>query len=239
MLNSIYFVYFFLCFYTLIAVFWLYKYNKGVYPFNSGNYALRFALLVFLLVIFYNIAWRWGQAIKDSVVFISNDSFDFLVASLNVMLVLTITYTAFKPFLTYGKKMKEIDQSMKCILFPDGLLEYFHVVDLKHEVDDTKQSYFELELLEKQKLPKGYSSSDYKSNGLFEPEKTKNVSVVGNHVSWVVQRRRWVSKQNPENAIRTDLSFLATQPAWKSAIGDHLKGSTSTTKAQSSDTNSI
>jgi hypothetical protein len=109
-------------------------------------------------------------------------------------------------------------------LLPDGLLDHFTIDDFKElKESDSDETYYELHLSEKNKLPSGYSVSDYQSKGFYKPKTIQDFPIRGKALYLVIKRRRWRHKQTKEQ-IKSDYSFIAKGVKLTAELSDFLKG---------------
>jgi hypothetical protein len=107
--------------------------------------------------------------------------------------------------------------------FPEGLLNWFEVTGFEHGQDGSIKGFYKIHLTEKNRLPEGYSASDYESKGFFAPKSIMDFPIRGRTVFLVIKRRRWRSKTDPSMSLSSDLSFLAEGTKMTAELADFLK----------------
>lgn len=107
--------------------------------------------------------------------------------------------------------------------FPEGLLDWFEVTGFEQGQDGSIKGFYKIQLTEKNRLPEGYSESNYESKGFFEPKSILDFPIRGRTVYLVIKRRRWRSKTDPSMSLSSDLSFLAEGTKMTAELADFLK----------------
>lgn len=113
---------------------------------------------------------------------------------------------------------------LKSVL-PDGLLDYFEIVDFK-ELGDTsiKKDCFFIYLDEKNILPTSYNSEEYESKGFNNRSQIQDFPIRGKAVYLIIRTRRWRKKIEKSIEIKNDFSFIAEGSKLTVELSDFLKG---------------
>ncbi len=113
---------------------------------------------------------------------------------------------------------------LKSVL-PDGLLDYFEIVDFK-ELGDTsiKKDCFFIYLDEKNILPASYNSEEYESKGFNNRSQIQDFPIRGKAVYLIIRTRRWRKKIEKSIEIKNDFSFIAEGSKLTVELSDFLKG---------------
>ena len=118
-----------------------------------------------------------------------------------------------------------MNESILSAFLPAGLLDNFDLVCFKELGDlETKKDCFHIYLDEKNKLPKGYDSSNYESKGFYERKKIQDFPIRGKAVYLFIRRRRWRNKIDKSIEVKSDYSFIAEGSKLTVEISDFLKG---------------
>lgn len=117
-----------------------------------------------------------------------------------------------------------LDQSVIQLLLPEGLLEYFDIIEVKQlcRIKD-RQTFYELHLEEQNRLHSGYNAVDFESKGFTEVT-IQDFPLRGKDVFLVIRRRRWRHKRNPKQIVRNDYHFIAEGSRLTKELADFLKG---------------
>ena len=117
-----------------------------------------------------------------------------------------------------------LEQSAIQLLLPEGLLEYFDIIEVKQlcRIKD-KQTFYEIHLEEQNRLHSGYNAADFESKGFTEVT-IQDFPIRGKDVFLVIRRRRWRHKQNPKQIVRNDYHFIAEGSRLTKELADFLKG---------------
>ncbi len=107
---------------------------------------------------------------------------------------------------------------------PLGLLDCFSVIRFKELCFlKDKTTYFELTLEENNTILVDVDVSQYESKGFTEAT-IQDFPIRGKAVYLVLRRRRWRHKQNPNDIIRNDFSYVAEGSVLTKELSDFLKG---------------
>ncbi|MBK7098951.1 MAG: hypothetical protein IPH58_12075 [Sphingobacteriales bacterium] len=100
-----------------------------------------------------------------------------------------------------------LEQSVIQLLLPEGLLEYFDIIEVKQlcRIKD-KQTFYELHLEEQNRLHSGYNAVDFESKGFTEVT-IQDFPLRGKDVFLVIRRRRWRHKQDAKQIVRNDCTI--------------------------------
>jgi hypothetical protein len=117
-----------------------------------------------------------------------------------------------------------LEQSVIQLLLPEGLLEYFDIIEVKQlcRIKD-KQTFYELHLEEQNRLHSGYNAVDFESKGFTEAT-IQDFPLRGKDVFLVIRRRRWRHKQDAKQIVRNDYHFIAEGSRLTKELADFLKG---------------
>lgn len=107
---------------------------------------------------------------------------------------------------------------------PELLLEHFEVVNyFKLGNVQTRKTEFRIDLDERNRLPLGYSTSEYESKGFLPGSKVQDFPIRGKAVYLIIRRRRWRHKQTKKE-ITSDYSFISEGSKLTQELSDFLKG---------------
>jgi hypothetical protein len=113
---------------------------------------------------------------------------------------------------------------LKSVL-PDGLLEYFDIVDFNELGDiSTKKDCFFIYLDEKNVLPPHCKDEDYESKGFKNRTFIQDFPIRGKAVYLGIRTRRWRKKLNKSEEVKNDYSFIAEGSKLTVELSDFLKG---------------
>lgn len=76
---------------------------------------------------------------------------------------------------------------------------------------------------EKNIIPKGYASDEYESKGFMDSVKVQDFPIRGKAVYLLIKRRRWRNKENKNETISNDYSFIADGARITQELADFLK----------------
>ena len=98
--------------------------------------------------------------------------------------------------------------SLLTIFLPDDLLAHCAVVDCRDfgDVISKKECIF-IYLDEKNLLPNGFNSSDFKSKRFYERKVIQYFRIRGKAVYLAIKRRRWRSKIDKSIQVNSDFSL--------------------------------
>lgn len=110
------------------------------------------------------------------------------------------------------------------IFLPESLLSHFELVSVLElgEVS-SKTMIYHINLVEKNKLPKGYNKANYESKGFYSEKTIQDFPIRGKAVYLVIKRRRWREKEQ-RTEIKSDYSFIADGSKLPLELSDFLKG---------------
>ena len=109
-------------------------------------------------------------------------------------------------------------------VLPLELLNYFQITHIQELGSiDTKTTFIEVSLEEKNVLPPNYSSADYESKGFLSSKTVQDFPLRGKAVYLSIKRRRWRHKTTKKE-IRNDYSFIAEGSKLTQELSDFLKG---------------
>lgn len=118
-----------------------------------------------------------------------------------------------------------MDISLLSYVLPSGLLEHFDITSFKELGDiHLRKDCFYIYLDEKNQLPSGYNSSEYESKGFYERTFIQDFPIRGKALYLAIRRRRWRSKSDKSNELKSDYSFIAEGSKLTIELSDFLKG---------------
>ncbi len=118
-----------------------------------------------------------------------------------------------------------MDISLISHFLPTGLLNHFDIVDFKEIISsEIQKDGFYIYLDEKNILPNGFNSIDFESKGFFDTATIQDFPIRGKALFLVIRRRRWREKNNKNNQIKSDFSFIAEGSKLTLELSDFLKG---------------
>jgi len=83
------------------------------------------------------------------------------------------------------------------LLIPDGVLQYFEIID----IEDSEESVI-LHLEERNTPPKEYKSKKLTSKGFYEPITVQDFPLRGRPTHLKIRRRRWLVEESGEIVSR-------------------------------------
>ena len=83
------------------------------------------------------------------------------------------------------------------LLLPDGVLDYFEIVEVVKNEQSTS-----IYLQEKNIIPEEYIGRRLESKGFYEYSKVQDFPLRGKAVYLIVRRRRWIDKDTGDIVIR-------------------------------------
>ena len=102
-------------------------------------------------------------------------------------------------------------------LLPEGLLNYFELVDVKK-----KGEYLNIYLEEKDVIPEEYKNESYRSNGFMEERKIKDFPIRDQLVTLYVKRRRWLLIDSNKK-VKRDIELIAPSTGMTMGLAAFLK----------------
>ncbi len=118
-----------------------------------------------------------------------------------------------------------MDISLLSYVLPAGLLEHFEITTFKELGDiQLRKDCFYIYLDEKNQLPSGYNSLEYESKGFYERTFIQDFPIRGKALYLAIRRRRWRSKADKSNELKSDYSFIAEGSKLTVELSDFLKG---------------
>ena len=108
---------------------------------------------------------------------------------------------------------------------PAGLLNHFDIIDFEEIISsEIQKDGFYIYLDERNILPNGFNSIDFESKGFFDTATIQDFPIRGKALFLVIRRRRWREKNNKNNQIKSDFSFIAEGSKLTLELSDFLKG---------------
>ncbi len=102
-------------------------------------------------------------------------------------------------------------------LLPEGLLDYFELVDVKKNGE-----YLNIYLEELDIIPEEYKNESYRSNGFMEERKIKDFPIRDQLVTLYVKRRRWLLIDSNKK-VKRDLELVAPSTGMTKGLAAFLK----------------
>ncbi|QYS89485.1 ISAon1 family transposase N-terminal region protein [Flavobacterium davisii] len=108
---------------------------------------------------------------------------------------------------------------------PEGLLDYFDIVDFKELGDlSTQKDCFFIYLDEKNVLHSVDNPVQYESKGFNERTLVQDFPIRGKAVYLGIRTRRWREKVNKSKEVKNDYSFVAEGSKLTTELSGFLKG---------------
>ncbi|MFK7050967.1 hypothetical protein [Flavobacterium davisii] len=108
---------------------------------------------------------------------------------------------------------------------PEGLLDYFDIVDFKELGDlSTQKECFFIYLDEKNTLHSVDNPVQYESKGFNERTLVQDFPIRGKAVYLGIRTRRWREKVNKSKEVKNDYSFVAEGSKLTTELSGFLKG---------------
>ena len=108
---------------------------------------------------------------------------------------------------------------------PAGLLNHFDIIDFEEIISsEIQKDGFYIYLDERNIFPNGFNSIDFESKGFFDTATIQDFPIRGKALFLVIRRRRWREKNNKNNQIKSDFSFIAEGSKLTLELSDFLKG---------------
>lgn len=114
--------------------------------------------------------------------------------------------------------MQDTYQTLVGLLLPEGILEYFELVNVAR-VDGGLNIYLE----EKNILPSGYENQRLESKGLLPEISIQDFPIRGHKVTLCIKRRRWAVKDTGA-IITRDWNIVHKGTRMTTEFGVFLKG---------------
>lgn len=109
-------------------------------------------------------------------------------------------------------------QALVSLLLPDGLLEYFDIVDTVNDKDGLS-----IYLEERNIPPDGYKSEELESKGFLPEIKVQDFPIRSRKAFLCIKRRRWEVKSNGQ-IISRDWKLVQTGTRMTKEFAAFLKG---------------
>ncbi len=100
-------------------------------------------------------------------------------------------------------KSDEIYKELASYLLPEGILDYFDLVEVKKV-----GIYLNIYLEEQEKIPEEYSNEPYRNNGFMNEIQIKDFPIRDQLVTLYVKRRRWLLTEKGQK-VRRDWTLVA------------------------------
>jgi len=105
------------------------------------------------------------------------------------------------------------------LILPEGLLEYFELMDVRSSENGQLNIYLE----EKNLPPAGYEKAQLESKGFLPETAIQDFPIRGHKVALCIKRRRWEVKQSGE-IIARDWDLVRKGARMTTEFGTFLKG---------------
>lgn len=105
------------------------------------------------------------------------------------------------------------------LILPEGLLEYFELIDVRSSENGQLNIYLE----EKNLSPAGYEKSQLESKGFLPETAIQDFPIRGHKVALCIKRRRWEVKASGE-IITRDWDLVRKGARMTTEFGTFLKG---------------
>jgi hypothetical protein len=105
------------------------------------------------------------------------------------------------------------------LILPEGLLEYFELMDVRSSENGGLNIYLE----EKNLPPVGYEKAQLESKGFLPETAIQDFPIRGHKVALCIKRRRWEVKQSGE-IITRDWDLVRKGARMTTEFGTFLKG---------------
>ncbi len=103
------------------------------------------------------------------------------------------------------------------LLFPEGLLEYFEILEYKK---DSGKIHFYLQ--EKNIVPMGYNGTELLSNGFYSEVIIEDFPLRAQQVDLHIKRRRWIERSN-KTSVSRDWNLVAKGTRMTQEFASFLK----------------
>ncbi|WDF67141.1 transposase [Sphingobacterium oryzagri] len=114
--------------------------------------------------------------------------------------------------------MQDAERKLLALLMPEGLLDYFDIMDVRQV---NKELHIHLE--EKNLVPAGYQDSKLASKGFMPVSQIKDFPIRGQKVTLHIKRRRWTVLDTQQIITRDwDLAYKGARMTTE--FGLFLKG---------------
>lgn len=109
-------------------------------------------------------------------------------------------------------------------ILPSELLRYFELERVEESpIPGSVEKQLHIHLKEINELPDGYSPADWESKGFYEPKTVTDFPLRGKMVYLVLRCRRWRNKQESNQEIRRNFTFLASGVKMTAELSAFLK----------------
>ena len=119
-----------------------------------------------------------------------------------------------------------MENTLTSLYLPEDLLSVF---EIKYHCEfcklDTKESGIIIHLDELNILPEEYSVDDYESKGFTKETLIQDFPIRGKLVFLSIRKRRWRRKDNKQEIIKRDHSFICNGIQMTADLAAFLKGS--------------
>lgn len=118
-----------------------------------------------------------------------------------------------------------MENQLISLYLPSGLLEVF---DIKYFCEfcslSTREDGIIIHLDEKNVLPDVYNSSEYESKGFDNPVLIQDFPIRGKLLYLSIRKRRWRKKDNKNEVVKRDHSFITEGLQMTADLSAFLKG---------------
>ena len=121
-------------------------------------------------------------------------------------------------FCVQKAKLSDSYQTLISLLLPEGILDYFDIVNTVSDKDGLS-----IYLDEKSTAPDGYKPEDLESKGFFSEIRVQDFPIRGKKAFLCIRRRRWEVKSSKEIVSR-DWKLVQTGTRMTKEFAAFLKG---------------
>jgi hypothetical protein len=108
---------------------------------------------------------------------------------------------------------------------PAEILEHFIITKVEEKEETTsKEKVLQIELEEKNQIPKGYDSNQYETKDFYPAKLIQDFPIRGKAVYISIKRRRWRNKEDKNDIIQNDNTIVAEGSKLTKELADFLKG---------------
>ena len=115
--------------------------------------------------------------------------------------------------------MSSAYETLVRLILPEGLLEYFELIDVRPSGNGQLNIYLE----EKNHAPSGYEKSQLESKGFLPETAIQDFPIRGHKVALCIKRRRWEVKETG-SIITRDWDLVRKGARMTTEFGTFLKG---------------
>lgn len=117
-----------------------------------------------------------------------------------------------------------MDTELIKYFLPDGILDHYIITNIEETIDArTQAKVLRIDLEEINELPTGYEKTEYESKGFYLTTYVKDFPIRDRALLLALKRRRWRNKNNKNEIIHNDYSFIAAGAKITQDLSDFLK----------------